>query len=194
MANSRIYVQDTIADKFIVQFNEKFAAVSMGDPTDKSTNHGPQADEIQHENGLKYIELGKQSGEMILGEQKPKENGFFIHPTTFVNTPEDAQIMKEEILGPVVNINVFSTEEEVLAKANDTEFGLYASVLTKDIDRALKFAKDVEAGTVGVNCSSPYTLPDMPFGGGVQGLWDWEGVYGRTKDDAQVSRGEDCAD
>jgi len=100
-----------------------------------------------------------------LGEQKTNDTGYFISPTIFTNTPEDAQIMKGEIFGPVVNINVFSSEEDVLAKANDTEFGLYASVFTKDINRALKFVKSMEAGTVGVNCSSPFIGVDMPFGG-----------------------------
>ncbi len=86
-------------------------------------------------------------------------------PTVFLHTPEDALVMKEEIFGPVVNINTFKTEEEVIAKANDSEFGLYSSVYTKDIDRALRFAKALEAGTVAVNCTSPTTARDMPFGG-----------------------------
>ncbi|KAG9195671.1 aldehyde dehydrogenase (NAD+) [Alternaria panax] len=91
--------------------------------------------------------------------------GYYIKPTIFKDTPEDAKIMKEEIFGPVVNINVFKSEDEVLAKANATEYGLYASVYTKDIDRAMRFAKGLEAGTVGVNCTSPVTGADMPFGG-----------------------------
>jgi len=166
MASSRVYVQDSIADKFIALYKEKFASVSIGDPRLKETNHGPQADETQYKTVLKYIEAGKQGGgQMILGEEKTNETGFFINPTIFTNTPEDAQIMKEEIFGPVVNINTFSSEEDVLAKANDTEFGLYASVFTKDINRALRFVKGMEAGTVGVNCSSPYIGVDMPFGG-----------------------------
>lgn len=167
MASSRVYVQDTIADKFIALYKEKFSSVSIGDPRLKETDHGPQADETQYKTVLKYIEAGKQGGgQMILGEeQKTNGTGYFITPTIFTNTPEDAQIMKEEIFGPVVNINTFSSEEDVLAKANDTEFGLYASVFTKDINRALKFVKSMEAGTVGVNCSSPLIGVDMPFGG-----------------------------
>jgi len=166
MASSRVYVQDTIADKFITLYKNKFSNVKMGNPEEPGVNHGPQADEVQYNTVLKYIESGKKSGgELILGEDKPKENGYFISPTIFKNTPEDAQIMKEEIFGPVVSINVFSSEEDVLAKANDTEFGLYGSVFTKDLDRALRFAKGMEAGTIGINCSSPTIGVDLPFGG-----------------------------
>ncbi|KAF2178990.1 aldehyde dehydrogenase-like protein [Zopfia rhizophila CBS 207.26] len=166
MANSRVYVQDTIADKYIQLFKEQFQAVAMGDPLEKGVNHGPQADEVQHKTVLRYLEMGKQSGDLVLGGGAPSDReGYYIQPTVFTNTPEDATVMKEEIFGPVVNINVFKTEEEVLEKANNTEYGLYAAVYTKNIDRALRFAKGLESGTVGVNCTSPNIAPDMPFGG-----------------------------
>jgi acyl-CoA reductase-like NAD-dependent aldehyde dehydrogenase len=158
MANSRVYVQDTIADKYIELFKEHMSSIKMGDPQEKGINHGPQADEVQHKTVLRYLEMGKQSGDLVLGGGAPSDqNGYYIQPTIFTNTPEDATIMKEEVFGPVVNINVFKTEEEVLEKANNTEYGLYASVYTKNIDRALRFAKGLEAGTVGVNCTSPTT-------------------------------------
>jgi aldehyde dehydrogenase (NAD+) len=73
--------------------------------------------------------------------------------------------MKEEIFGPVVGINTFKTEHEAIAKAVDSEYGLYSAVYTKNIDRALRVAKAMEAGTVGVNCTSPSMASDMPFGG-----------------------------
>ncbi|KAK0123196.1 hypothetical protein ONS96_010196 [Cadophora gregata f. sp. sojae] len=165
MANSRVYVQDTVADKFIELFKTKFAPVSLGDPTTAGVNHGPQADKVQHSNVLKYLEIAKKDGKVILGGQPSDEKGYFINPTIFTGLPEDSQAMKEEIFGPVVNINIFKTEEEVLAKANNTEYGLYASVFTKNIDRAMRFAKGLEAGTVGVNVTSPVTARDTPFGG-----------------------------
>jgi aldehyde dehydrogenase (NAD+) len=166
MANSRIYIQESVADSFIDAFKKKFAAVTAGDPLLTTTNHGPQADEIQFNNVQTYIEAGKKSGTMILGGGDPvAKTGFFINPAIFTNTAEDAKIMKEEIFGPVVNINVFKTEEEAVRKANDTEFGLYAAVYTKNFDRALRMARALEAGTVGVNCTSPSGARDMPFGG-----------------------------
>jgi acyl-CoA reductase-like NAD-dependent aldehyde dehydrogenase len=124
MANSRVYVQDTIAEKYIGLFKHHFEnEVNIGDPLDKGINHGPQADEVQHKTVLNYLESGKKSGgELLIGGAAPSDReGYYIQPTIFKNTPEDAKIMKEEIFGPVVNINIFKSEDEVLAKANNTE-------------------------------------------------------------------------
>lgn len=166
MANSRIYVQESIAPKFIELFKQSFSQIKSGDPLLKSTNHGPQADKIQYEQIQSYIEEAKKVGKMALGSE-PSEHttGYFVQPTVFLETPEDTRPMKEEIFGPVVHINTFKTEEEVVAKANDTEYGLYAAVYTKDVSRALRMAKKLEAGRVGVNCTSPTGALDMPFGG-----------------------------
>ena len=167
MANSRIYVQKSIAKEFIDAFTKSFAAVKDGNPLDKETNHGPQADEVQYKNVMSYIESGKASGSLALGGSGKLESskGFFIEPTVFLDTPETARIMKEEVFGPVVNINTFETEEEAIAKANDTEFGLYASVYTRNISRAMRVAKALESGYVAINCTSPLTGRDLPFGG-----------------------------
>ncbi|KAL2138152.1 hypothetical protein VTI28DRAFT_7376 [Corynascus sepedonium] len=167
MANSRIYVQKSIASEFIEAFKTKFAGARAGNPLDKETNHGPQADEIQYRNVLKYIEEGKKSGTLALGGNGKLEstNGFFIEPTVFLDTPETSRITKEEVFGPVVIINTFETEAEAIAKANDTEFGLYAAVYTRDVSRAMRVAKALESGYVGINCTSPLTGIDLPFGG-----------------------------
>lgn len=168
MANSRIYVQDTIAEKFLKLFNISFGSIHQGDPLNPTTNHGPMADKIQFEAVRRYIALGKESGTLALGGTS--KDGF-VEPTVFTNVAQDAKIMQEEIFGPVVNICIFHTEEEALAKANGTEYGLYAAVFTKDINRAMRFAKGLEAGTVGVNCTSPVTGHDLSFGG-----WKSSGV------------------
>ncbi|OGM45044.1 hypothetical protein ABOM_005779 [Aspergillus bombycis] len=166
MANSRIYVHASIADQFISLFKNTFQSVSMGDPTKPCVNHGPQADETQFNIVKRYIELGKKDGELILGGgDVPDHKGYFIPPTIFTHTPESSQIMKEEIFGPVVNINVFETEAEVIKMVNASEFGLYAAVYTRDVNRAMRFATSMEAGTVGINCTSPTGAFDMPFGG-----------------------------
>lgn len=167
MANSRIYVQKSIAPKFIEAFKTHFAKVNHGDPTKKETDMGPQADEMQYKNVTNYLEEGKKSATLALGGTGKLEtmNGYFVEPTVFLDVPEDAKIQKEEIFGPVANINTFETEAEALKKANDTEFGLYASVYTRNIDRAIRVAKALESGYVGVNCTSPQTARDLPFGG-----------------------------
>lgn len=168
MAISRIYVQKSVALKFIETFRKQLAAVKVGDPTDKETTHGPQADDIQYKNVLSYIDAGKKEGaELALGGAGKLDSmkGYFIEPTVFLNTPENAKIMKEEIFGPVVSINTFETEEEAIKLANSTDFGLYASVYTRSLDRALRVAKAVDSGYVSVNCASPKTARDMPYGG-----------------------------
>jgi aldehyde dehydrogenase (NAD+) len=173
IANSRVYVQNTIADKFIEQFKKMLSEAQLGDPLIAGVDQGPQVDAAQYEKILSYIEEGKKSGKLIVGGERnaPLEKGYFIKPTAFIDTPEDAKIMREEVFGPVVNINIFYTEQEVVEKANDTEFGLYAAVFSKNIDRALRISKALEAGSVGVNCTSPMLAFDMPLGG-----WKGSGI------------------
>jgi aldehyde dehydrogenase (NAD+) len=168
MANSRIYVQRSIAEKFIEKFNALAAARKFGDPTLAETESGPQADKSQFEMVQSYIEEGKKTGQLLdTGASLPQDsaNNLFVNPTVFLQQPEDSRIMKEEVFGPVVCINTFETEEQALKVANDTEYGLYAAVYTKDLDRALRVAKSLESGMVGVNCTSPTGAWDMPFGG-----------------------------
>jgi aldehyde dehydrogenase (NAD+) len=170
MANTRLYVHSKIADKFVEKFKARFVKIKPGDPTDADTNHGPQADKVQYDNVQRYIELARKAGELVLGGEPLEvsgdvKGGYFVAPTVFLKTGEDEVVMKEEIFGPVIHINTFESEEEVIKKANDTEFGLYASVYTKNIDRAMRFAKALDSGTVGVNCTSPTGAKDVPFGG-----------------------------
>lgn len=124
MANSRLYVHSKIADKFVEAFKQRFAKITPGDPTDPSTNHGPQADKVQFENVQRYIDLARKSGQQVLGGEIEvsgnAKGGYFVAPTVFLQTAENEVVMKEEIFGPVIHINTFETEEEVIKKANDT--------------------------------------------------------------------------
>lgn len=169
IANSRIYVQDTVADKYKEAFKAIFKAAKKGDPLLPETQQGPQADEIQFERIKTFLEAAKQGkGKLELGGNATKDadgTGYFIEPTVYSDVPEDEKTQKEEVFGPYVNINTFKTEEEAIEKANNTEYGLYASVYTKDISRAMRVAKAFESGQVGVNCTSPTFANDMPFGG-----------------------------
>lgn len=163
MANSRIYVQQSIKKIFIEKFQKALESVRLGDPMDPQVNHGPQADKIQYDTVMQYIEEGKNTGKLVTKEEPAP--GFFIRPVVFTDVPENAKIMKEEIFGSVAVINSFETEEEAVEKANDSEYGLYASVYTNDLNRAHRVSLKLEAGTVGVNCTGPTKGDFLPFGG-----------------------------
>jgi aldehyde dehydrogenase (NAD+) len=167
MANTRIYVQDSIAGSFVQALKQAFSSVRSGDPQSKDVNHGPQADGKQYQSVLAYIQDGEREGSLALGGKGHLETtgGYFIEPTIFTGAPEGSRIMTEEVFGPVVNVNKFQTEEEAIKKANDTEYGLYAAVYTKNLDRAMRVAKALDSGYVGVNCTSPTTSRELPFGG-----------------------------
>ncbi|CAG8926074.1 unnamed protein product [Penicillium salamii] len=162
-ANSRIYVHESVAKEFTKLFREKFEAVTIGDPMDPTTSHGPQIDVKQYNRIKEYLAIGEKDGKLTLGGDA--NDGYFVKPTIFEGVPSESRLMREEVFGPVVTITPFSTETEAIDKANDTEFGLYASVFTKDLDRAIRLAKSLEAGTVGVNCTSPTGAKDGAFGG-----------------------------
>lgn len=167
MANSRIYVQESIKERFIEAFTHQARKRKMGDPIDPTINHGPQADKTQHETVQKYIRLGKQEAGSTVdtSDGAAESKSLLVHPVIFTDVPEDSRVAKEEIFGPVVVINTFKTEEEAIAKANDTEFGLYAALYTKDLERAVRVGKKLESGMVGINCTSPTGCWDLPFGG-----------------------------
>ncbi|KAJ5194739.1 uncharacterized protein N7498_008177 [Penicillium cinerascens] len=163
VANSRVYVQESVAEKFTELFRAQFSQFQFGDPLDPTTQQGPQIDVLQYNRIKEYLGIGAKDGQLTLGGDA--NDGFFVKPTIFEKVPEDSRLMREEIFGPIVAINTFKTEEEAIQKANDTEFGLYASVFTNDLDRAVRLSKALQAGTVGVNCTSPVNAKDAAFGG-----------------------------
>ncbi|AOW03757.1 aldehyde dehydrogenase domain-containing protein [Yarrowia lipolytica] len=181
-ATSRILVQEGIADKFVEGFIKQCNEASiLGCPLDQKTSHGPQVNKIQYEKVLGYIEKGKAEGaKCILGGEAAPQNGkgYFIKPTAFTNVNKDMTIWKEEIFGPVVVIDTFKTEEEAIAKANDTPYGLAAALFTENIRRAHRVVKELRAGQVWVNSDND-SDPRVPFGGVKQsGIGRELGEYG----------------
>lgn len=166
VSNSRIYAHKEIFEKFLKVFCEKFVELQFGNPLDTATFFGPQADKLQFDQILKYIEQAKSEGaNLVAGGSRATEKGYYIQPTVFAKVPATASILKEEVFGPVVVIQEFETEDEVIAECNKTEFGLHAAVYTRDISRACRVATALESGMVTVNSDSPVSAYDMPFGG-----------------------------
>jgi len=184
-AASRALVQEKIAPDFLKGLKEKFEKMNdvMGDPMDQNMTLGPLADKAQYERVMSFLESGKSSGaEIVTGGNRKGDKGCYIEPTIFMNPDNKAKIWTNEIFGPVISIKTFKTEEEAIEMANDTSYGLAASIYTTDVTRAMRVSNLLEAGTVTIN--APYGgLLSAPFGGmkqsgygresGKYGLSDW---------------------
>jgi aldehyde dehydrogenase (NAD+) len=170
-ATSRILVQDSIYDEFITAFKKQVQEVSVvGDPFAETTFQGPQVTKIQYERVLGYVQTGKDEGATLIsgGEaftNGPTSNkGFFITPTIFTGVKPNMKIYREEVFGPFVVIASFKSEDDALEMANDTTYGLGSAVFTKDLTRAHRVAKRIEAGMVWINSSNDSDFR-IPFGG-----------------------------
>jgi len=164
-AGSRIYVQEGIYDHFIERFKARALANKVGDPFSAETFQGPQVSQLQYDRIMGYIEEGKKGGATVVtGGERHGTKGYFIQPTIFSNVTEDMKIMQEEIFGPVCSIAKFTTEEEVLKVANNSNYGLAAAVHTNHLNTAIRVANSLKAGTVWVN-SYNMLHHQIPFGG-----------------------------
>jgi betaine-aldehyde dehydrogenase len=163
---TRVFVQSGIKEAFIKRFAERAAAIKIGDPMDMDTQMGPLVNKSQLEKVLGYVEVGKDEGARLVygGERINDLDGYYIEPTVFADVKDDMTIAREEIFGPVMSVLDFDNEDEVIARANNTEFGLSAGVFTKDLTRAHRVVKALEAGTCWINT---YNLApvEAPFGG-----------------------------
>lgn len=165
-AGSRVYIQKSIEAEFLPIFKAAITSVISGKLSALDTNIGAMADAIQGKAVTDYIEVGKSEATLLLGGGRiSSAEGWAIEPTVFTNVPDDSRINREEVFGPVLVLHTFETEEEVLRRANDSEYGLFSAVFTSNFDRAWRMAKGIEAGSVCINCSTPTAAADMPFGG-----------------------------
>ncbi len=168
-AGSRVFVQESIYDKFVEEAVRRFNQVKVGLPWDENTQMGSQISKGHMKEILSYIEIGKSEGAAVLcgGEQILEgglENGAFLRPTLLGNVTNDMRVAQEEIFGPVACIIKFKTEDEVVAMANDNQYGLGGAVWTRDINRAIRVARAVETGRIWVNTYN--SIPEgAPFGG-----------------------------
>ena len=165
---TRVFVQKGIKDTFLARMVERLKGVKMGDPQDPDVNFGPMVSERQRDIVADYIKKGIAEGaRLVAGGSVVKGDGYFIEPTVFADVTDDMAIAREEIFGPVLSVLDFDTEEEALARANDTEYGLAAGVFTADLTRAHRMVAGFEAGTCYINT---YNLApvEAPFGGSKQ--------------------------
>lgn len=180
VSGSRLIVERSVADKFADMVAEKFKKVRVGDPLDEATQVGAITTDAQNATIMAYIEKGQSEGATLLygGEQLDLERGQYIAPTLFGNVTRDMAIAREEIFGPVLTVMPFDTVDQAIDIANDTEYGLAASVWTKNIDKALTVTRRVQAGRFWVNTTLSGG-PELPIGGFKQSGWGREaGIYG----------------
>ncbi len=179
IASNRIYVQEPVYERFLESFIKRVRALKVGNGIDAGVDVGPMINEKSLTGTLAMIEDAVSKGARLLagGKRLPGE-GFFLEPAVLADVPATAACSREEIFAPVAALYPFKTEEDAVAMANDTEYGLAAYAFTENLGRALRLAEKLEAGTVGINDPVPATSI-CPFGGFKQSGWGRElGVEG----------------
>jgi gamma-glutamyl-gamma-aminobutyraldehyde dehydrogenase len=175
---SRLIVHKKVKDELLARIVRLARTWQVGDPLDPQTRIGPMIERAHLEKVLGYIEAGRAEGaRLILGGPRTLEEtgGYYVEVTIFDEVTNRMKIAREEIFGPVLSVISFSTEEEAVAIANETSYGLAASLHTRDINRAHRVARAIRAGTVSVNCYSEGDIT-TPFGG-----FKESGFFGRDK-------------
>ncbi|MDW5593072.1 NAD-dependent succinate-semialdehyde dehydrogenase [Conexibacter stalactiti] len=165
VAANRFYVAEPMVEQFTTMLAARMRGLRLGRGTDVDVDVGPLIDDSQQRkvNDLVGDAVAK-GGEAIVGGKIPDGRGYFFEPTVLANVPEHARLLKEEIFGPVAPISSFTSEEEAIAAANDTEFGLVAYVFTKDMTRAMRVCEHLQTGMVGLNQGVVSNVA-APFGG-----------------------------
>ncbi len=162
---TRVFVQSGIKEAFLTRLAERLEDVKMGDPLDESVNFGPLVSKRQMEIVQGFIAKGIEDGaRLVAGGQREGDAGYFLQPTVFADVNDDMTIATDEIFGPVLSVLDFESEEDVIKRANATDFGLAAGVFTNDLTRAHRMVAAFEAGTCYINT---YNLApvEAPFGG-----------------------------
>jgi len=165
-ATSRVIVEAGVAEQLVGKLAEAADAMTIGDPLDPATEVGPLASEVQAQRVREYVNSGLEEGRLATG-RRPDDvpDGPFVAPAVFTDLPAASRLIHEEVFGPVVVVIAVDSPEAALAAANDTPFGLSASVFTRDLGQAMRFSRELEVGTVKVNQESTGNDPHLPFGG-----------------------------
>jgi phenylacetaldehyde dehydrogenase len=186
-AGSRLYIEKPVFDQVVEGVADQAKKINVGSGLDPETSMGPLVSQEQLNRVCGYLEAGFSEGATALsGGHRKGDKGYFVEPTVLVNTREDMKVVREEIFGPVVTAMPFDDPEEILPRANDSEYGLAAAVWTRDISKAHRTAEQLHAGTVWINCYNIFDAA-LPFGGYKQSGWGREmghdalSLYTQTK-------------
>jgi aminomuconate-semialdehyde/2-hydroxymuconate-6-semialdehyde dehydrogenase len=183
LCTERVYVERSIFDKFVKALKRKGESLRVGSPLEKTTELGPLISSQHREKVLSYFRLAREEGaEVVTGGGVPEfrndlDRGFYVQPTIYTGLPESARCVKEEIFGPVCHVAPFDTEDEAVSMANDTKYGLAASIWTTNLKRGHRVAQQMNVGITWVNC---WFLRDLrtPFGGvGLSGIGREGGMH-----------------
>lgn len=162
---TRVFVHKAIKEAFLKRLTTRLGNAVIGDPMDPDTSFGPMVSERQMNIALGYVEKGQAEGaRLVTGGKRLDRAGFYMQPTVFADVTDDMTIAREEIFGPVMAVLDFEDEDDVITRANDTEFGLAAGVFTNDLTRAHRVAARFEAGTCYINTYNDAPV-EAPFGG-----------------------------
>ena len=165
-ASSRILVSESIYDDVLAQTKSVVEAMKVGDPADgDDVDMGPVISKEQQERVLGFLERLDGKATVVTGGAAIGDRGFFVKPTIVADVTQDSEIVQREVFGPVVSMQRFSSDDEAIAMANDTRYGLAASVFSRDVGRALSAARKLEFGTVWVNEHLFPLASEMPHGG-----------------------------
>jgi succinate-semialdehyde dehydrogenase / glutarate-semialdehyde dehydrogenase len=162
---NRFHVADSVREEFSRRLAEKMGALKIGRGTEEDVKVGPLIDEPSREKVAELVQDALDKGATrVVGGEIPDGRGYFYEPTVLGDVPDDARVFHEEIFGPVAPVGAFASEEDAIARANDTEYGLVAYVFTRDIKRALRVCEGLETGMVGLN-QGMVSNAGAPFGG-----------------------------
>ena len=165
VAGTRLFVEEPIFDDVVTGMTQIAGSMKLGGGRNPNSQMGPLVSKEQHDRVLSYIQKGRsEGGEVLTGGSKHGDKGYFVQPTIFKNCGPASTLYKEEIFGPVLVANSYKDVDDIAAQANDTIYGLAASVWTQNLSLAHRLAKRIEAGTVWVNCHHLID-PALPFGG-----------------------------
>jgi aldehyde dehydrogenase (NAD+) len=191
IAGSRILVQRPVLNDMLSRIQAIAAKVVLGDPFNPATSMGPIVSQRQYERVTGYIEIGTREAELVFGGRSGSElvpalpGGYWVEPTLFMTADNSKRICQEEIFGPVAVVIPFETDDEAIAIANDSRYGLTAGIWTRDMARAHRFVRDLQSGNVWVNTYNQ-TRYELPFGGIKDSGYGHDGVLEFTREKTAV--------